>query len=215
MFADKFEMEGNMSNLSLSVIPNRVLNLIQDLRVRDLCFRLKSLRFRSFILAAELLVFFIFFWACGYHMAGKETHVPSGISSVAIPTFANLTFEPGLEIPFTQAFLTEFIRDRRVQVVDRREADSVLEGVIKSFTLTSSTYDRSFFVKEYQTTVIMDLTLKKKTGEIVWTEKNLAETRWYRTSSNVLTNEANKAAAIQEIGMFMAERMRSRFFYQF
>ncbi len=164
-----------------------------------------------------IVVTFCFFLlvACGYHMTGKETHVPHGISSVAIPTFVNHTFEPGIEIPFTQAFLTEFIRDRRVQVVGRGEADSVLEGVIKSFTLTSSTYDRSFFVKEYQTTVVMDLTLRKKTGEIVWTEKDLAETRWYRTSSNVLTNEANKAAAVQEIGTFMAERMRSRFFYQF
>ncbi len=100
-------------------------------------------------------------------------------------------------------------------MVDRGEADSILEGVIKSFTLASATYDRSFFVKEYQTTVVMDLTLKRRTGEILWTEKDLAETRWYRTSSNVLTNEANKAAAIQEIGMFMAGRMRSRFFYQF
>jgi outer membrane lipopolysaccharide assembly protein LptE/RlpB len=165
----------------------------------------------------RMIVVFCFFLlaACGYHMAGKETHVPRGISSVAIPTFQNHTFEPGIEISFTQAFLNEFIRDRRVQVVDRREADSILEGAVKSFSVASVSYNRSFYVTEYQTTVVLDLTLKRRTGEILWTEKGLSETRWYRTSSSVLENEANKAAAIQQLGRFVAERMRNRFFYQF
>ena len=72
--------------------------------------------------------------ACGYQMVGKETHVPPGLSSVAIPTFRNGTYEPGIEIQFTQAFLTEFILDKRVKVVDRAQADSVLEGSIKDFS---------------------------------------------------------------------------------
>jgi outer membrane lipopolysaccharide assembly protein LptE/RlpB len=152
---------------------------------------------------------------CGYQMVGKETHVPPGLNSVAIPTFINQTFEPGLEIPFTQAFLKEFIQDRRVKVVDRREADSILEGVIKSFELYSVSYDRSGLALEYQTNVVIDLTLKKGTGEILWREKDLTERRWYRASSNVLANETNKAAAIQEAGRFMAERIRNRFFYNF
>ena len=148
-------------------------------------------------------------------MVGKETHVPPGLNSMAIPTFINQTFEPGIEIPFTQAFLREFIQDRRVKVVDRMEADSILEGVIKSFEIYSVSYDRSGFAMEYQTNVVMDLTLKKRTGEILWREKDLIERRWYRASSNVLVNETNKAAAIQQAGRFMAERIRNRFFYNF
>jgi outer membrane lipopolysaccharide assembly protein LptE/RlpB len=148
-------------------------------------------------------------------MVGKETHVPPGLNSVAIPTFVNQTYEPGIEIPLTQAFLKEFIQDRRVKVVDRREADSILEGVIKSFGIDSVSYDRSGFAMEYQTNVVMDLTLKKRTGEILWREKDLIERRWYRASSNVLASETNKAAAIQEAGRFMAERIRNRFFYNF
>ena len=152
---------------------------------------------------------------CGYQMVGKETHVPPGLNSVAIPTFVNQTYEPGIEIPLTQAFLKEFIQDRRVKVVDRREADSILEGVIKSFGIDSVSYDRSGFAMEYQTNVVMDLTLKKRTGEILWREKDLIERRWYRASPNVLASETNKAAAIQEAGRFMAERIRNRFFYNF
>ena len=66
--------------------------------------------------------------ACGYQLSGKGTHVPPGITSLAIPTFVNQTLEPGIEIPFTQGFLREFLFDSRVRISGRSEADAVLEG---------------------------------------------------------------------------------------
>jgi len=162
-----------------------------------------------------VLLCLVHLWGCGYQMVGKETHIPSGLTSIAIPTFANSTLEPGIEIPFTQAFLREFILDRRVNVVDRKEADSILEGVINYFTISSTSYNRSGLVLEYQTTVLMDVTLKKRTGEIIWVEKGVSETQWYRQSSDALGDEANKAVAIQQMGRFVAQRIRNRFFSQF
>ncbi len=152
---------------------------------------------------------------CGYQWVGKESLVPPGLNSIAIPTFKNETFEPGSEIPLTQAFLREFLQDRRVRVVDRMQADALLEGTIRSFTITSVSYDPSGYVKEYQANLLVNLLLRKQTGEVLWEEKNLSETRWFRTSSEVLTHEANKHIAIQQIGRLMAERIRSRFFYHF
>ncbi len=158
---------------------------------------------------------FLFLCGCGYQLAGKETHLPPGVTSIAIPTLSNLTLEPGIEITFTQAFLNEFIQDRRVKVVSRSEADSILEGAIKSFYLLSVSYDKSGFALEYQTIAVMDITLKKKTGEVLWTEKDLLERAWYRTSPNVITSEDNKVNAIQQIAQSLAERIRNRFFYNF
>jgi hypothetical protein len=161
------------------------------------------------------LLCFLLPMGCGYQMVGKETHVPPGLNSVAIPTFKNQTFEPGIEVPFTQAFLKEFILDRRVQVVSRAEADSVLEGVIKYFKIYSVSYDKFGFVMEYQTDITLDLTLKKRTGEVLWEEKGFSETAWFRASSSGLINETSKQAAIQEAGRLAAGRIRSRFFYNF
>ena len=152
---------------------------------------------------------------CGYQMVGKETHIPPGITSIAIALFVNQTLERGIEVPFTQSFLKEFIFGRKIRVVDQSEADSILEGTIKSFNASSVSYDRSGFALEYQTTVVIDLTLRKKTGEIIWTVKDLSDSRTYRTSSNVLTSEGNKAAAIEQAGRSMAEMVRSRFFHNF
>jgi outer membrane lipopolysaccharide assembly protein LptE/RlpB len=154
-------------------------------------------------------------WGCGYHVAGKETHTPPGLKSVAIPTLKNQTLEPGIETHFTQAFLRQFIKDRRVKVVDRKEADAVLEGTIKSFYLLSSAYDRSGFATEFQTIVVMDIALKKRNGEILWKENDLLERAWYRTSPSVVISEDNKQNAIQKVAESVGERMLNRFFYNF
>ena len=152
---------------------------------------------------------------CGYQMVGKETHVPVGLGSIAIPTFKNLTFEPGIEIPFTQAFLNEFIQDRRVKVVTRAEADSILEGEVKYFTASSVAYGNSGFVSEYVINVWVDLTLKDRTGKVLWVKKNLQGGQWFRSSSFGVTNEAAKQASIQKAAEAMAEGIRSSFFYNF
>jgi hypothetical protein len=148
-------------------------------------------------------------------MVGKETHVPPGLASIAIPTFINQTLEPGAEVPFTQGFLREFINDRRVKVVDRKKADSILEGVIRSLDIYSVAYDRSGIALEYQTTVVIDLTLRKQTGEILWIEQGLSETQWYRSALSPIISESNKVAAVQQIGSLMAGRIRNRLFYNF
>jgi outer membrane lipopolysaccharide assembly protein LptE/RlpB len=154
--------------------------------------------------------------SCGYQLVGRETHVPEGMKAVAVPTFQNQTYEPGIEILFTRAFLREFIQDRRVRVVERDRADSVLDGVIKYFYVAAVSFDRSGLATEYQTTVTVDLTLRKGTGEVLWQENNLSETRWYRvTSTNPVTSEQNKAVAIQQVGVLVAERVRNRFFSSF
>ena len=152
---------------------------------------------------------------CGYQLAGKDTHVPPGVTSVAIPTLVNQTFEPGVEIAFTQAFLREFIKDRRVKVVERKEADSVVEGVIKSFFIFSASYDKSGYALEYQTVVVMDITLKKRNGEIIWAEKDFKEMQWYRTNPSVIATEDNRVDAIQQIAKSVAERVLNRFYYNF
>ena len=152
---------------------------------------------------------------CGYRMVGKETHIPPGLTSISIPTFSNQTLEPGIEVKFTQGFLREFINDRRVRVVGRGEADSILEGVVKSFNIYSVAYDQSGIETEYQTTVVIDVILKNRNGEILWMQKDLTESTYYRAFTSVQLSESTKTSAIQETGRLVAERIRNRFFYNF
>ncbi len=204
---EKMNTEERIQNIGLRSIP--VHPAPEKCRIRSRLGRtIRNYRWLSMVCLVLLV-------ACGYQMVGKETHVPAGLNSIAIPTFRNQTYEPGIEIPFTQAFLREFISDRRVNVVDRSQADSLLEGVITDFRMYSVSFDRSGLVLEYQTSVVLNVTLKDRSGKVLWEEKNFSETQWFRASSDVLASETNKAAAIQQIGKLVAERLRNRFFYNF
>jgi outer membrane lipopolysaccharide assembly protein LptE/RlpB len=161
-----------------------------------------------------IIICMVLITGCGYQLVGKETHVPPGLNSIAIPTFKNETFEPGIEIPFTQAFLNEFIQDRRVKVVSRAEADAILTGVVTSFTAPGVAYDRSGFVLQYYIGVVVSVNLKDRTGKILWQE-DFSEGQWFRASSSGVTNEAAKQACIQKTAAVLAERIRDRFFYNF
>jgi len=159
---------------------------------------------------------------CGYQLTGKSSHLPAGVTSLAIPTFRNQTLEPGIEVPLTQSFLREFMFDGRVKVLSPNVADTILEGTVKAFWIQSVSYNESGLVQEYQVVVTVDLTLIKSSGEILWKDDNLTEVRWYRasfgevaTSTGGVLSEASKNSAVQELGRFMAERVKSRFFYNF
>jgi len=186
------------------------------LRVDDCDFRFRNPNsaIRNYI-RVLLILCMMLFTGCGYQMVGKQTHVPPGMNSIAIPTFLNKTLEPGIEIQLTQGFLREFILDRRAKVVDRKEADVILEGVIRSFLLFSVAYNQSGIALEYQVTLVADLTLKRQNGEVIWKELNLSETRYYQTSPTPLISESNKGVAVQQIGSIMAERILNRVFSNF
>jgi len=112
--------------------------------------------------------------------------------------------------------------DGRVKVLSPNVADTILEGSIKTFQIQSVSYNESGLVQEYQVIVTVDLTLTKSSGEILWKDDNLTEVRWYRasfgevvTSTGGVLSETSKNSAVQELGRFMAERVKSRFFYNF
>lgn len=154
-------------------------------------------------------------WGCGYQIAGSSTHLPGGVASVAIPTFRNQTLEPGIEVLLTQAFLREFTFDGRVKVLRRKEADTILEGTVKNFRIQSVSYNESGLVQEYQVLITVDIALMKSSGDVLWKENNLTEIRWYRASFGGVLNESAKGEAVQELGKILAERVKSRFFYNF
>ena len=153
---------------------------------------------------------------CRYRFGGEGFGPSPEIRSIAIPTFINETYEAGIETIVTNALLRELIKDRRVKVVGEDEADAIMEGRIKSFTISSVAYDQTGMVLEYRTWVALDVILKRnKKGEVLWSKRGLLESDVYRVSSDVLLTEAGKERAIQNIATELARRIRRRLFEGF
>jgi hypothetical protein len=151
--------------------------------------------------------------SCGYRLEGEGFSPSPNIRSIAIPTFTNETYEPGIETIVTNALLKEFIKDRRVKVLGQDEADAVMEGTVRSFNTSSVAYDPAGLVLEYRTWVTVDIIVKRtRRGEVLWSERDLSESDTYRVSSDVRFTEAQKEEAIQVIAGKLAGRIRRGFF---
>ncbi|NIO03100.1 MAG: hypothetical protein GTN74_00380 [Proteobacteria bacterium] len=148
-------------------------------------------------------------WGCGYGLEGNGTPLPQGIRTIAIPTMANDTLEAGIENVFTRALIREFNLDGRLKVIRRKQADSVLTGTIQEFSVLSISYDTAGLASEYRAQVTVGLTLRRvDTGEILWENPYLREIETYPVTSDVLTNEARKREATEEIARLLAETIK-------
>jgi hypothetical protein len=163
-------------------------------------------RIRSVLIGFSL---FLGLGGCGYSLEGMRTSLPQEVRTIAIPTMTNRTVEPGIENIFTRAAIREFNLDGRLKVVPKARADSLLEGSIQDFYISSISYDAAGLVLAYRARVTLGVILRRiDTGEILWEAPSIQETQEYRVASSVQTNEARKRLAIVQIAEVVAETVR-------
>lgn len=145
---------------------------------------------------------------CGYHFIGQGNEALSGIHYIAIPYFANKSYEAGLERYVTEALVDEFVKSRMYSIVPEKDADAVLRGTIEEFKETAIAYDKDNYALEYRASLRLDATLEMKdTGDILWRTKELHHFEDYRVAPEIAATEANKNQAIGLIAREVATRM--------
>ena len=145
---------------------------------------------------------------CGYHFIGQGNEVLSGIHYIAIPYFANKSYEGGLERYVTEALVDEFVKSRRYAIVAEKDADAVLRGTIEEFQEIAIAFDKDNYALEYRASLHVDATLEMKdTGDTLWRTKALQHFEDYRVAPEIAATEANKNQAIRLIAREVATRM--------
>ena len=96
----------------------------------------------------------------GYNLGNT---LPPGITSISIPVFINDTREPGLETIVTGATIQEFQKDGSVKVLQKSQANSLLEVKIKKYEMEPLRYrtDQTITANEYRLTLTADVILRK------------------------------------------------------
>ena len=74
-----------------------------------------------------------------YRWGEVDRNIPGGYRTVAVPVFKNRTQEAGIEVYFTNALVREIERGRIGRVVDSKDSETTLEGIIDSVTYTAPT----------------------------------------------------------------------------
>lgn len=172
-----------------------------------------------------LLLTSFFFAGCGYQIAGRGGHIPEGVRTIAIPVFENKTLEPIVEEELTPVVIREFLRDSRIEVVNRSRAGLVLQGSVTSYKESPLSFDQDQNVLEYRITVITHLVLVRQErdatpnvlpdgssnglGGILW-ERDVTESAEYRASSDVMSTRVAKLLALREIARNLAQNAADR-----
>jgi outer membrane lipopolysaccharide assembly protein LptE/RlpB len=64
--------------------------------------------------------------ACGYHLGAAKPAILQNVTTLAIPTFKNKTFEPGIEVLMADATIKQFQSDGTYEIVSDNRADAIL-----------------------------------------------------------------------------------------
>lgn len=141
--------------------------------------------------------------------------LPEHIKSLYIPFFINQTFQYGLEEVMTNRVIEEFIKDGRLEVVDRELADTELKGTILSYQKVPFSYDKKGNINKYQVSIkvsfeLRDLTTNKPLWQEEWQEVILyiSPTSSYRPKEFELTSEEEcKDKILSKIAYYIVSRI--------
>ena len=119
---------------------------------------------------------------CGYSTGSS---LDEKYRTIHIVPFENQTGEYDLQAPLTNAVIRKFINDPRLRIVDRKDADLLMEGVILKYQLKGLTYDRNDEVTQFLCGIVAGVRLTDQiSGEVFWEETQITgETSFYTRAS--------------------------------
>jgi len=166
-------------------------------------------RLLSLIASFQEAVFLALFSGCGYHIAGKGGKLPGGVTTLSIPVFTNNTGKPDIEFTLSSAFVTEFVNT--VNIVDK-DAQAVMQGSIKSYTLTPISFAKNDITQEYRLTVVMVIRIvREETLEVVWEDDNVSDYEDFSVNiGDVAATRDRETAALKKLSKDTARLVKER-----
>jgi hypothetical protein len=171
--------------------------------------------------AAVILLMFWGVTGCGYHLypVGDEVVNKSGnmsagssndIRKVFVDVFTNNTPEANIETGLRNAFIDQFIKGRRFQIVNAVGlADAVLKGDIKNVVVSPLAYrGGSNLAVEKRITVTLSLTLTVKgSPTALWLVENFSQWGDYTLDgTNLSAGQSSQKNALSKLANDIAER---------
>ena len=156
--------------------------------------------------AWAIILFWLFFPACGYQFTGGGSF-PFGVTSVSIEMFENRTSETGVETIITNDLIYEFTLHEQVVVTGSDKADAILTGVVKSISERTISHKGEYTSDERRVKLNLDLQLKDKSGGVIWSAKSVSDNEAYKVMSNKQSTERNKRDAIKVLSKRLAENI--------
>jgi len=147
--------------------------------------------------------------SCGYRITPSAENIGADVRKVFVDSFGNKTSEAKIENVFRSAFIEQFVRGGRFNLVaNKGEADAVLSGEVRSMTTAPLSYRKDNLAVEERMTIIIDLSFRTTDkGKIIWMDKEFSGNEFYVLSSRDLSVvDASRRKALVKLARDTAER---------
>lgn len=159
-----------------------------------------------------LIVVVVGFAGCGYHRVGSGDNVPDGVNSIAVPVFRNDSYEAGIEVLLTDAFKEQIVRSGFVRLTNVKNADAVVIGTIRKYSVKAISFSTGDFASEYRVTLSMRMKLVAKNGDLLWEDPGVSRIEEYRVSADIFASESARKRASDKIAIKMMADVHDRIF---
>lgn len=148
---------------------------------------------------------------CGYHVAGKTSLLPSGIQTIAVVPWGNVSMQYKLSDYLAEAVSREMITRTRYKIVaDPSQADAVLSGSVVNLFSNATIADPSTTRSTgAQLIVQVSVRLTDKSGKVLFDRPNVEFRERYEISVDPKQYFDESGAALQRLSRDVARTVVS------
>jgi len=150
------------------------------------------------------MVILLAIFHCGFYSFSGSS-LPSHLRTIAIPTFENKTTEFGVPEDITDALINEFTQDNTLKVVDRRAADSIIEGTIVNIREQAGAYNQQEQVQEIRIYIRIKAKFEDlRKNNVIW-EEELSQWGTYSPDAPSGENSTRQDAIAEAISKIVTD----------
>jgi hypothetical protein len=156
---------------------------------------------RTPVIVVRCLVPFVFCLLCAvsgcgvYSFSGSTL---SGVNTIAVPLFDDQSGEYGIRESLTEKIADRFVQDNTLKVVNEKNADSFLDGIITKYSREAYTFDEQENVEEYIVRIWVKVSFQEtKNKKTIWKDDNLLG--WGVYSAQDETEDQGRERAVEKL----------------
>jgi len=169
----------------------------------------KGLRRTGLVLVAAAMLMVT--GACGYQLIGGKGIYGGDVSSIYVPVFKNLTYEPHVSQPVTESFSRELL-STGLFTLSYEKADGILKGEITDVAMAPSSLNAQGVVIEKSVSVTVKVSLSQKNGALI-KEFAISDSEIYKIQEGA--EEYNRREAIRRLSARMARRFSAQLLLEY
>ena len=162
-----------------------------------------------------LVIYCLFFSGCGYHLVGTGNALPKHIKTIHIPVFENTSSQPEIHRQLTSFVLQSFISDGRLKIVNKDEADLIVDATLSYYNLRNVAFSSQDLVSDIIIELEIDLKVTDQVKSEIFLKKKLKQQWDYKSTPDLANTETARLEALDQAYIDFGNRLVSLIIDQF